>query len=86
VPALKDYDVLAWTGMFAPAGTPKAVVDLLNAEITQIVQGAEGRERLATQNLEAFPPMTQPEFGAFMAREFERWRKVARDGKIEAQQ
>ncbi len=86
VPALKDYDVLAWTGMFAPAGTPKAVVDRLNAEITQIVQGAEGRERLATQNLEAFPPMTPPEFGTFMAKEFERWRKVARDGKIEAQQ
>jgi tripartite-type tricarboxylate transporter receptor subunit TctC len=86
VPALKDYDVLAWTGMFAPAGTPKGIVDRLNAEIGQIVQGAEGRERLATQNLEAFPPMTPPEFGTFMASEFERWRKVAREGKIEAQQ
>ena len=42
VAALKDYDVQAWTGVFAPAGTPKAIVDRLNAEITQIVQSRRG--------------------------------------------
>jgi len=86
VPGLKDYDVQAWTGVFAPAGTPKAVVDRLNAEMAQLVQSPEVKERLAAQNLEAFPPMTQAEFAAYMRAEFERWRKVAREGKIEAPQ
>jgi tripartite-type tricarboxylate transporter receptor subunit TctC len=66
--------------------TPKAVVDRLNAEMAQLVQSPEVKERLAAQNLEAFPPMTQAEFAAYMRAEFERWRKVAREGKIEAPQ
>jgi tripartite-type tricarboxylate transporter receptor subunit TctC len=86
VAALKDYDVQAWTGVFAPAGTPKAIVDRLNAELTQIVQNPEVKDRLAAQNLEAYPPMTQPEFAAYMKAEFDRWRRVAREGKIEASQ
>jgi len=86
VAALRDYDVQAWTGIFAPAATPKAIVERLNAEIDQIVQRPEARERLAAQNLEAFPPMTQSEFAAYMKAEFDRWRQVARAGKIEAAQ
>jgi tripartite-type tricarboxylate transporter receptor subunit TctC len=86
VATLKDYDVQAWTGVFVPAGTPKAIVDRLNAELTQIVQNPEVKEKLAAQNLEAFPPMTQAEFAAYMKSEFDRWRKVAREGKIEASQ
>ena len=86
VAALKDYDVQAWTGLFAPAGTPKAVVDRLNAELVQIVQSPEVKDKLAAQNLEAFPPMTQNEFAAYMKAEFERWRRVAQAGKIEAAQ
>jgi tripartite-type tricarboxylate transporter receptor subunit TctC len=86
VAALSDYDVRAWTGLFAPAGTPKAIVDRLNAELAQIVQIPEVKNKLAVQNLEAFPPMTQSEFAAYMKAEFERWRRVAQAGKIEAAQ
>ncbi len=86
VAALKDYDVQAWTGVFAPAGTPKAIVDRLTADIVQIVQSPEVKDRLAAQNREAFPPMTQGEFAAYMKGEIEKWRKVAREGKIEATQ
>jgi tripartite-type tricarboxylate transporter receptor subunit TctC len=82
VAALKDYDVRAWTGIFAPAGTPKALLDRLNAEIAQITQAPETAERLIAQNLEAFAPMTQAEWGSYMSVEFAKWRKVARDGKI----
>jgi tripartite-type tricarboxylate transporter receptor subunit TctC len=86
VPGLNDYDVQAWTGVFVPAGTPKAILDRLNAEITQIVQTPAVKEKLAAQNLEAFPPMSQGEFAAYMKTEFDRWRQVASDGKIEAAQ
>jgi hypothetical protein len=37
------------------------------------------------QDLEASPPMTQGEFAAYMKAEFDGWRKVAREGRIEAQ-
>jgi tripartite-type tricarboxylate transporter receptor subunit TctC len=86
VAALKDYDVLAWTGTFAPAGTPKPVLERLHREIAQITQSAEGRERMNAQNLEPFAPMTQEQWAAYMSREFARWRKVAAEGKIAAPQ
>ena len=85
VAALKDYDVQAWTGTFVPAGTPKAIVDRLHSEIAAITQNPETRERLIAQNLEAYAPMTQSQWAAFMKSEFDRWRLVARDGKITAQ-
>ena len=86
VAALKDYDVQAWTGIFAPAGVPKPVMDRLNTEITQILQTPEVQERLIGQNLEAFPPMTPAQFAAYMKVEFDKWKQVAREGKISAAQ
>jgi tripartite-type tricarboxylate transporter receptor subunit TctC len=85
VPALKDYDVQAWTGLFAPAATPKPLMDRLNSEIMQIVQTREVQERLIGQSLEAFAPMTPAQFAAYMKGEFDKWRQVAREGKITAQ-
>ena len=82
VESLKDYDVRAWTGLFAPAGTPRPIVERLHAELAQITQTRETAERLLGQNLEAFAPMTQPEWAAYMAAEFAKWREVARAGKI----
>ncbi|HEY9530050.1 MAG TPA: tripartite tricarboxylate transporter substrate binding protein [Burkholderiales bacterium] len=85
VEGLKDYDVVAWTGTFAPAGTPKAIVDRLHSEIAQIMQTPETANRLIAQNLEPFAPMTQPQWAAYMRDEFAKWRQVARDGKITSQ-
>jgi tripartite-type tricarboxylate transporter receptor subunit TctC len=50
------------------------------------VQNPEVKEKLAAQNLEAFPPMSQAEFAAYMKTEFDKWRRVAQEGKIEAAQ
>ena len=86
MPALKDYDVQAWTGVFAPAGTPTAVVDRLNAEVNQACRAPEVREQLAAQNLETFPPMSPERFAAYMERSSTNGAKVAREGKIEASQ
>jgi tripartite-type tricarboxylate transporter receptor subunit TctC len=85
VEALKDYDVRAWTGTFAPAGTPKAILDRLHGEIVQITQSKETGERLIAQNLEAFAPMSQAQWAAYMHGEFTKWRQVAREGNITAQ-
>ena len=86
VAPLKDYDVQAWTGLFAPAATPRPLMDRLNGEIMQVLKAPEVQERLVGQNLEAFAPMTPDEFRAYMKSEFDRWRRVAREGKISATQ
>ena len=55
---LKGYEMLNWLGMFAPAGTPRAVVDRLGAEVIRSVRLPEVRERLNAQgaNRRRSPP------------------------------
>ena len=86
VAALKDYDVQAWTGTFAPATTPRSILERLHREIGEIVQSPEVQQRLINQNLEAFPSMSQLQWGAYMNAEFTKWQQVAREGKIAAPQ
>jgi tripartite-type tricarboxylate transporter receptor subunit TctC len=86
VAALKDYDVQAWTGTFAPATTPRPILERLHREIGEIVQSPEVQQRLINQNLEAFPSMSQLQWAAYMNAEFTKWQQVAREGKIAAPQ
>ena len=48
-----DFNMVAWYGVMAPAGTPAAIVNRLSAEIGKILQMPDAREMLATQGLEA---------------------------------
>lgn len=69
------FQVEAWNGLMAPAGTPKPVIDKLNAEIRKVLESPEMKKRLEAQGFEA--SWTPPEkFGALIAAETERWSKV----------
>ncbi len=71
----------SWQGMLAPAGTPKAIVDKLHAEIGRIIALPDVRERLA--NLGAEPSaMTPAEFGQWLKTEIPAMAKIVRDEKI----
>jgi tripartite-type tricarboxylate transporter receptor subunit TctC len=72
---LKGYEVTVWQGIVAPAKTPAAVIERLNAEITRIVRSPETRERLAAQGLEA-AATTPAEFRNFIAADAAKWAKV----------
>jgi tripartite-type tricarboxylate transporter receptor subunit TctC len=80
LPALADavpgYEASAWWGLLAPAGTPPAVVDLLNREINALLLQAEVRalfERLGVE-----PAQTTPAaFAATIADDMARWRRLA---------
>ena len=85
VPSLRDVDVVGWTGMFAPAGTPRDIVAKLNAEVNAVVQTQEIKDRYAAQNLEVFPPGSADDFAAYIRAETEKWKKVGRDAKIQPQ-
>jgi tripartite-type tricarboxylate transporter receptor subunit TctC len=71
----------AWFGLIAPAGTPRAVIDWLNAEARRAYEVPETRERLTRQGLR-LPLGTPEEFAALIAAEVTRWGEVIRRGNI----
>jgi tripartite-type tricarboxylate transporter receptor subunit TctC len=85
VPPIKDvvpgYEVTTWYSFVAPAGTPRAVIERLNREISAIVETPEMREKLKGQGLEA-DAMKPEELAALFKSESSKWAKVIKDAKI----
>ncbi len=75
------YDVVSWQAIFAPAGTPKPIVDRLYAEISRILKEPDVQERLAKLGLDpsGMPPA---ELAAFQKAEIEKWAKVVKAANI----
>jgi tripartite-type tricarboxylate transporter receptor subunit TctC len=72
------YESGSWFGVLAPAGTPKDIVNRLNAEIVKALAVPEIRERLQAQGAE--PVGNTPEqFAAFIRSEITKWAKVVKD-------
>jgi tripartite-type tricarboxylate transporter receptor subunit TctC len=72
---LKGYDTQAWSGLYAPAGTPPEVIAKLNAEVVKILKVPAVREQLAAQGAE--PVGDSPEeFARFMRDEIAKWAKL----------
>jgi tripartite-type tricarboxylate transporter receptor subunit TctC len=71
-----------WYGMFAPTGTPPAVVDRINAEVNRIMQTAEWKERLLKLNAPNGPPNSSPEFTQTVQRDIKAWTQIVRDNNI----
>jgi tripartite-type tricarboxylate transporter receptor subunit TctC len=88
VPPIKEavpgYEVTTWYSFVAPAGTPKAVVEKLNREISAIVESAEMKKKLQEQGVEA-DAMTPGELAALFRSETAKWAKVVKDAKIQAE-
>jgi tripartite-type tricarboxylate transporter receptor subunit TctC len=86
VPPLQDavpgYEVATWYSFVAPAGTPSAVIDRLNREISAIVANPEMKKRLADQGVEA-DAMTPAELSALFKSETAKWARVIKDAKIQ---
>ncbi|MEA2940705.1 MAG: hypothetical protein QOD09_1234 [Bradyrhizobium sp.] len=78
---VKDQEADTLTGLVAPAGTPKEIVELLAAEIAKTVARPDVKERLATLG---FKPVanTPDEFAARIKLELEKWGKVVRDANL----
>ncbi len=71
-----NYEFNTWYGIQVPAGTPRAVVDLLNAEVLRALQAPDVRARFAAGGLEPLAS-TPDEFGAMVRAEIAKWRRVA---------
>ena len=78
------FEMQSWQGIFAPAGTPKAVVDRLDKEIASIVAMPDLKEKL--RNLGVEPDGRSSErFAEFQRAEIAKWGKVIKDAGIQAE-
>ncbi|MGZ9060157.1 MAG: tripartite tricarboxylate transporter substrate binding protein, partial [Burkholderiaceae bacterium] len=74
---LKGFDASSWFGLFAPAGTSRAIVDKIQADVAKALAVPEVRERFVAQG--AQPGGTTPDqFAAFIRGETEKWAKVVK--------
>jgi tripartite-type tricarboxylate transporter receptor subunit TctC len=85
VPTIREsvpgYEVVTWYSFVAPAGTPPAVVERLNKEISAIVESPEIRKKLAEQGVEG-DGMGTAELRKLYETEAVKWAKVIRDAKV----
>jgi len=75
---VKGYEATIWLGLMAPAGTPRPVLEKLNAEVNKVINAPEVKENWARQG--AVPMgMSVDEFGRFLREDVTKWSKLVKD-------
>ena len=76
-----NFEISVWYGMLAPTGTPREIINRLNAELAKAVSAPDMKPKFASAGVE---PMTSTpeEFGAFIRSESKRFAQVIRDAGI----
>jgi len=81
MPGLKGFDMVSWTGIFAPANTPAPIVSRLNQELNAVLKDPEVRAKLQEQG--ALPGTGSPEdLGRFVESEYARNQKIVQAANI----
>ena len=80
--SLPGFNNTTWFGLLAPAGTPKAVITRINAEMNKALANEEFVRHLEGLGLEPVGSSTPAEFQAMVRSELERWRKVIKTAGI----
>jgi tripartite-type tricarboxylate transporter receptor subunit TctC len=78
---IKDQEAETMQGVLVPAGTPPAIVDLLQSEIARIIGLPDVKEKLLATGLEP-SGMSPAAFAAYIKADLAKWRKVIADAKI----
>jgi len=82
--SVPGYEFNNWYGIMAPAGTPRPIIDLVNAEVHRILALPDVRERFS--GLGADPtPSTPEKFGAVMKTDAEKWGRIIRQAGVRAE-
>jgi len=80
---LPGYELVAWQGVVAPAGTPRPIVDALAAQMAKLMADPATQERLKTLPLEPLPPSTPDDFAAYIKAEVARWADIVKNSGAE---
>ena len=78
---LPGFDVKNWIGLFAPVGTPPAIVKKLHAEVSKIMQQPAVQKKLESEGAKYYA-MSPEAFGAFQKKEAARWGKIIKSAGI----
>jgi tripartite-type tricarboxylate transporter receptor subunit TctC len=79
-----DFEAIQWVGLLTTAGTPREIVERLNAEVNRAIRDPELIAKLATLGV-ASAGGTPAEFGALIATEVRNWTEVARAANVKAE-
>jgi tripartite-type tricarboxylate transporter receptor subunit TctC len=82
---LPGYQYSTWYGLFAPAGTPRLIVDRLYGATVQALKGAEIAQKFAAQGVEPASSESPQAFEKFVRAEIAKWPKLMRDAGIPQQ-
>ena len=81
---LPEVDVVPWTGLFAPAGTPREVIDKLNSELAVVLKLEDLKERFGATGV-TLGGSSPAELGALQQADIAKWMRRAKDFNIRAQ-
>jgi tripartite-type tricarboxylate transporter receptor subunit TctC len=91
VPTMKevgfpDVGTVAWNGLFAPAATPKPVLEALFAAVTKALNSPEAKQKLGKQNFNVAPSKSLADASAWLAGEMKHWHTITEAVKIDVGQ
>ena len=86
VPTLQEagvpgFDVASWQALYAPAGTPPAIVQRMNAEVEKIIAMPDMKARMEGLGLE-HAPNTPEQFAEFGRNEIAKWTRIVKEGNV----
>ena len=82
---LPGYQLVAWQGLVAPAGTPRDIVDALAAQMAKMLADPATSGRFATLAIEPLPGSTPDSFAAYIKTEVDRWATIVKNSGAEAE-
>jgi tripartite-type tricarboxylate transporter receptor subunit TctC len=75
-------DISAWFGLFAPAGTPASIVNLLNTQVNQLLVDPTYVDRVRTLGHSEYQTLSPPQFARVVRKDFSVWKEVIQKGKV----
>lgn len=80
------FQTIQWSGIYAPKGTPKPIVQKLNAEIVKILQNPEFKKQMAAAGFDEVAGNNSPDdWRKLVADEVTKWSKIVNDAKLKPQ-
>ncbi len=79
-----EFDIGAWNGLFAPAGTPKAIVDKINAEVTRSLTSPDMKSKLATEGADT-SSWSADQFRTFVYSEVAKFARIIKEAGVKAE-
>lgn len=82
---VRGYEASNWSGLVAPTGVPKNIIEKLHAAVVETLKSPEVVKRFASEGGEPSPSRTPEEFGAMLRSEVRKWARVVKDAGIKPQ-